>query len=255
MLIASEGIDVSDSQAPSSVDWARVRSEGITWAYVKILEGTTMVDRCYAEHVRRCRASSDILLTGYCYHHPSGTVRESALKYCELVDPLLFELPPVLDFETLCGTRPPKDKPSADAGCDAHVKASPQAAVDSCALWLETVTAQLRKPFLYWGSGLASLLRRGGADLSALAAYDQILADYTGPLDLIPGMPEPVAHQWSNGISPPVLTAGLRLDRNRSPLTARDLAALGLATEPRCVAPELTAQRFALSDPMIPPQS
>lgn len=244
MMVASEGIDVSDAQRPASIDWARVRSEGISWAYVKILEGTTEIDHAYAEHVRRCRASSDILLTGYCYHHPSGTVRESALKYCELVDGLLFELPPVLDFETLCG------KPDApDGGCKAHVKASPQAAVDSCALWLETVTAQLRKPLLYWGSGLAGLLRRGGADLSALAAYDQILADYTGPLDLIPGMPEPVAHQWSNGVEPPVLTAGLRLDRNRSRYTAHDLAALGLAIAPRCVAPEIDARRIVLSDP------
>ena len=249
MLIASEGIDVSDAQHPASIDWARVRAEGISWAYIKILEGTTTLDKCYAEHVRRCRASSDILLTGYCYHHPSGTVRESALKYCELVDGLLFELPPVLDFETLCGARPQKGKSSPDAGCDAHPKASPQAAVDSCALWLETVTAELRRPLLYWGSGLAGLLRRGGADLSALAAYDQILADYTGPLDLIPEMPEPVAHQWSNGVEPPVLTADLKLDRNRSRCTARDLAALGLAVEPRTVAPEITADRIALSDP------
>ena len=250
MLIASEGIDVSDAQHPSSIDWARVRAEGISWAYIKIIEGTTTLDKHYAEHVRRCRASSDILLTGYCYHHPSGTVRESALKYCELVDGLLFELPPVLDFESLCGARPQEGKASPDAGCDAHPKASPQAAVDSCALWLETVTAELRRPLLYWGSGLAGLLRRGGADLSALAAYDQILADYTGPLDLIPEMPEPVAHQWSNGAEPSVLTAGLRMDRNRSPLIARDMAALGLAIEPRCVAPEITADRIALSDPL-----
>lgn len=247
MIVASEGIDLSDAQSPASVDWKRVRADGITWAYLKILEGTTTLDKCYAEHVRRCRASSDVLLTGYCYHHPSGTVRESALKYCELVEPFSFELPPVLDFETLCGARPQEGKSSPDAGCDAHPKASPQAAVDSCLLWLSTVTAQLRRPLLYWGSGLAGLLRRGGADLSGLAEYDQILADYTGPLDLIPGMPEPVAHQWSNGAVPPVLTAGMKVDRNRSRLTARDLAALGLAIEPRCVARDITARDIVLS--------
>ena len=57
MLIASEGIDVSDAQHPASIDWARVRAEGISGVYCQAREGTTEADAAFAAHVRAAHSA------------------------------------------------------------------------------------------------------------------------------------------------------------------------------------------------------
>lgn len=240
MITASEGIDVSSAQAPASIDWARVRSEGISWAYVKASEGTTTFDKSLVPHVTGARAAG-LLVGAYCYHHPmTDNVDVSANNFCKLVQPLALDLAPVLDVETMCGT----------GGCRAHpVAATAEQLVESVLRWCNIVRTWLgRDPVLYSGPGFLAALGHAGEALRCLPLW---CADYR----VTPAFPagyDVVAWQWTDGgqTGPRQLTAGLQLDRNRSRYTARDLAALGLAIEPRCVAPEIDARRIALSDPM-----
>lgn len=238
MLIASEGIDVSSAQRPGSIDWARVRSEGISWAYVKASEGTTTVDASLAPHVDGAHAAG-LLVGAYHYFHPmTDSIEQSADRFVALVDPLTLELPPVIDVETMCG----------GAGCRAHpVAATPEQLVDAVRRWCDRVEDGLGRPvMLYTGPGFLGAL---GARARSFVSMPLWCADYRAT-PAYPAGYDVVAWQWTDGgqTGPRQLTAGLQVDRNRSRLTARDLAALGLAIEPRCVAPEIDARRIQLSD-------
>lgn len=244
MLTASEGIDVSGAQRPGSIDWARVRAEGVSWAYVKASEGTTVFDATLHPHVQGAHAAG-LLVGAYHYFHPkTDDLVKSAERFAALTDPLLLELPPVIDVETLCG----------GPGCRAHpVAASPQDLVDAVLTWCARVQSLLgRSPVLYSGPGFLAALGRAGDALRVLPLW---CADYRAT-PAFPPRYDVVAWQWTDGgqTGPRQLTAGVQVDRNRSPLTARDLAALGIATEPRVVARDVRPQDLFLSDPLIPPQ-
>jgi lysozyme len=243
VLIASEGIDVSSAQHPASIDWARVRAEGISWVYCKAREGTTDHDSAFDAHVRAAHGAR-LLVGAYLFFHPmTSSIRDCADRFVEQIDPYLLELPPALDIETLC----------AGPGCKGHkTPATPVQLVDRAVEWCERVTSQLgRAPIVYIGDGLTATCRDAGANLAALARYPLWDAEYRHTETIQAPWTDVAAWQWTDGgqTGPRQLTAGLQLDRSRSPLTARDLAALGLAVEPRCVAPEITADRIALSDP------
>ena len=237
MITASEGIDVSSAQAPASIDWARVRSDGITWAYVKASEGTDTPDHALSAHVEGATRAG-LLVGAYHYFHPmTRDLLASADLFVSLTDPHLLDLAPVIDVETMCGP----------GGCRAHpIASTPTQLVDGVMTWATRVRDHVgRDPVLYSGPGFLAALGHAGEALRCLPLW---CADYRATPSFPTGY-DVVAWQWTDGgqTGPRQLTAGLKVDRNRSPLTARDLAALGLAVEPRCVAPEITADRIALS--------
>lgn len=236
MITASEGIDVSGHQRPDSIDWHRVASEGISWAYVKASEGTTSVDGSLTEHVRRAREAG-VLVGAYHYFHPmTDSIRESADRFCKLLEYAHHDLPPCLDLETTCGGE----------GCKAHpVKATPQQIVDRALEWCERVeVTHGRACLLYSGPRFLGALGPAGDALRVLPLW---CADYR-PTPHPPAGYDVVAWQWTDGgaTGPKYLTAGLQLDRNRSRLTALELAALG---RPAAYTPPITLGEIAMSDP------
>lgn len=229
MQVRSQAIDISGHQSPSSIDWKRVLAEGVSMAWLKVLEGQTSEDKSWREHLQRA-TDAGVPCGGYLYLHPSGNVVDSANRFCDLAQSAGFRLPPMLDLETRCG-QPAK---GADAGCKAHPKAPAERVVEATVTWNTVVEMRWRKPLLYWGRGFAEELRRDGAPLAPLAKWDQWLASYNPTLLLIDGQPEPILHQHTDGgaTGPLLLTAGLQLDRNRCRVTAAEMEAYGVAVEP-----------------------
>jgi lysozyme len=106
---AIQGIDVSKYQGP--VDWASVRSAGVSFAYLKATEGGDRVDDRFAENWAAAKAAG-VPRGAYHFYYFCRTGAEQAAWFIRNVPADPEALPPVLDMEwnhlsPTCKRRPP----------------------------------------------------------------------------------------------------------------------------------------------------
>lgn len=112
------GIDVSHHQG--DIDWEAVAGDDIEFAYLKASEGTTFLDRRFAEN---WTAAEDVGLDRGAYHFftlcDPGT--EQAEHFLRTAPPEAGALPPAVDLELVgnCSARPSADE--VDAELDAFL--------------------------------------------------------------------------------------------------------------------------------------
>jgi lysozyme len=97
------GIDLSGWQ-PAVIDWARVKSDGKDWAYLKSSEGSTGRDATFGRH-RVDAAAAGVTIGAYHFGHfpPSVDPRAQAQFFFEASGGLGSnpgELPPTIDLES-----------------------------------------------------------------------------------------------------------------------------------------------------------
>lgn len=98
------GIDVSDAQG--SINWSRVSSSGINFAYIKATEGTTFVASTGARN-RAGATAAGIPFGSYDFARPSGgTSAQAEANYFVDHGGADGTLPPMLDLETVGGKNP-----------------------------------------------------------------------------------------------------------------------------------------------------
>lgn len=104
------GIDVSRWQHSSSLDWAAVRADGVTFAFVKATEGSTYVNPYFAGDWEATRGVG-ILHGAYHFARPSvGTAAAQARHFVATAGnhDQVGDLPPVLDLEATGGLTVPE---------------------------------------------------------------------------------------------------------------------------------------------------
>ncbi len=95
------GIDVSHHQG--CVDWevvsrAHIGEESISFVFLKVTEGVSVVDRMYAANVRKARECG-FVCGAYHYFSPRVPARRQAEWFVRHADVRVGDLPPVLDIE------------------------------------------------------------------------------------------------------------------------------------------------------------
>jgi lysozyme len=101
------GIDVSSHQG--SIDWGRVRADGVSFAYLKATEGGTFDDSTFAAN---WRAADDAGIARGAYHFftlcTTGILQ--AQHFLSVAAPDAASLPPAVDLELAgnCSARPAK---------------------------------------------------------------------------------------------------------------------------------------------------
>jgi lysozyme len=155
------GIDVSYYQG--DIAWTRVRRAGVQFAFIRVADGSTILDTKFEDNWRGARKAG-VLRGAYQFFRPEEDPIEQAHV---LVDALRKrgrgELPPVIDIEVTSGL--------------------PLATVVSRArLWIEHVRSQLGvEPIVYTNYGM---FRWGGAE--PLGDHVLWLAHYTTQCPSIP---------------------------------------------------------------------
>lgn len=92
------GIDVSNHQG--SIDWKRVASDGVDFAWVKATEGRSFTDVTVLRNLMGARENG-VAVSAYHYARPDNNTPEAeADHFLEVVGSLNHVLLPVLDFET-----------------------------------------------------------------------------------------------------------------------------------------------------------
>jgi lysozyme len=91
-----QGIDISKYQG--DVDWARVRDDGIRFAYLKVSEGGDHVDNRFYDNWSKS-AAAGIPRGAYHFMYWCRTASEQAVWFTQAVPQDATQLPPVLDVE------------------------------------------------------------------------------------------------------------------------------------------------------------
>ena len=126
LVHAAEGIDVSGYQP--NVDWAKIATSGLSFAFIKATEGTTLLDRSFVEHWAGAK-QANVLRGAYHFFRPKVDATAQARFFlAQLSDP--GELPPLLDVEVVNGVS--LAQVAAGVG-----------------VWLDLVAAQLGRPIVY----------------------------------------------------------------------------------------------------------
>lgn len=95
------GIDVSGHQ--KDIDWVRVASSDVRFAFIKASEGNTWVDSYFERNWRGCEVNG-ILHGAYHFARPGTDPEAQAAHFASVVGaPRWDELPPVLDLESTGG--------------------------------------------------------------------------------------------------------------------------------------------------------
>ncbi len=95
------GVDVSSYQG--AINWATVRATGVTFAFAKSSEGSSLVDSYFARNWAGMRAAG-VIRGAYHYFHPGVSAQTQVNLVVSTVGRLeADDLPIVLDFETLDG--------------------------------------------------------------------------------------------------------------------------------------------------------
>ncbi|MFZ9886799.1 MAG: GH25 family lysozyme [Myxococcota bacterium] len=98
------GIDVSEMQG--QIDWVKVKSDGIAFAYLRVADGLDFVDLQFAENWRGAK-NANVLRGPYHFFRPSEDAVAQAEIFLETVGSLEpGDLPPVLDLEATDGKSP-----------------------------------------------------------------------------------------------------------------------------------------------------
>jgi GH25 family lysozyme M1 (1,4-beta-N-acetylmuramidase) len=99
------GIDTSHYQHAPSLDWAKVKGDGVAFAFLKATEGTTFTDPYFASDWSSTR-SNGIYRGAYHFARPSvGSADNQAAYFASVIGPQTGRgtLPPVLDLESTGG--------------------------------------------------------------------------------------------------------------------------------------------------------
>lgn len=99
------GLDVSHWQG--DVDWEKVQEVGIRFVYMKVSEGSTIVDPMFEKNERLAKETG-LFVGGYHFGRFNNEI-EARMEAAHFVDQLktkVHELPPVLDLETNQGLGP-----------------------------------------------------------------------------------------------------------------------------------------------------
>jgi len=91
-----QGIDISKYQG--DIDWARVRNDGIRFAYLKVSEGGDHVDDRFYDNWSKS-AGAGIPRGAYHFMYWCRTASEQAVWFTQAVPQDATQLPPVLDVE------------------------------------------------------------------------------------------------------------------------------------------------------------
>jgi lysozyme len=91
-----QGIDISKYQG--DIDWARVRREGIRFAYLKVSEGGDHVDNRFYDNWSAA-AAAGVPRGAYHFMYWCRTASEQAVWFTQAVPQDSTQLPPVLDLE------------------------------------------------------------------------------------------------------------------------------------------------------------
>ena len=167
-LAYADGIDISHWQG--SVNWAQVRSDGITFAFMKATEGTSYVDPTLQTNWTGAQ-SAGIYRAAYHFARPSTAAGSAATQARFFVSKAgvfqgVGDLPPVLDLEATGGLGP--------------------AALRSwVATWLATVEQLTgRTPILYFSP---SFWVDHLGNSTAFSRYPLWIANYTTGAPTVPG--------------------------------------------------------------------
>ena len=146
------GIDVSHWQG--NVDWTKTKQSGVSFAFIKATEGTSVKDDTFQKNFNDCK-SNGILVGAYHFGHASNDPTQEANFFCSVVAGKQFDLPVVLDIEIADGV-------------------SKNKIVEYVRTWITTVETVLKtRVILYSGAWFAKTY------LSAFGEYPLWLAQYT----------------------------------------------------------------------------
>ncbi len=159
-----EGIDVSKWQG--TIDWQRVAGDGISFAFIRLNDGTSSRDPQFARNWQGAR-DAGVVRGMYQYFRPAGNVATQASIMIEAMqDSTADDLPPVIDVEN-------------DGGL------APTAVAARVGQWIEAVqTATGRTPIIYTGK----FFWRDEVRSLAFGSHALWIAQYT---QLCPDIPDP----------------------------------------------------------------
>lgn len=209
-LAYADGIDVSHWQG--SVDWAKVRSDGITFAFMKATEGTSYADPTLTTNWAGAQ-SAGVYRAAYHFARPSTAAGSAANQARFFVSRAgvfqgVGDLPPVLDLEATGGLGP--------AALKAWV-----------ATWLSTVEQLTgRTPILYFSP---SFWTDHVGNSTAFTRYPLWIAHYTTGSPRVPGG-WPTWTFWQRTSSGRVDGIGGRVDLNSFNGSEAQLATLANTT-------------------------
>lgn len=91
-----QGVDVSSYQGP--IDWNRLESQDVRFAYIKATDGSGHVDKCFYDNWRAV-SETDIKAGAYHFFRFESTGKEQAANFISTVPVAADALPPVVDIE------------------------------------------------------------------------------------------------------------------------------------------------------------
>jgi len=95
-LALALGIDVAVYQP--QVDWTGVKASGVSFAFIKATEGTTLTDPTFSQHWQGAR-DAGLLRGAYHFFHPAEDPVAQAQRFATVVGAGNSDLPPALDLE------------------------------------------------------------------------------------------------------------------------------------------------------------
>lgn len=130
MTNRAKGIDISSYQP--TINWPVLAAGGVSFAFIKATEGTTILDRTFVDHWAKAKAAS-VLRGAYHFFRPKLDAAEQARFFLvQLSDP--GELPPVIDVEVADGVPPSQ-------------------IADGVGIWVDMVSKALGRPIVYTSPG------------------------------------------------------------------------------------------------------
>jgi lysozyme len=142
-----------------------VKEHGITFAFIKASEGSSITDAMFRRNWEWARAHG-IRRGAYHFFRPECEAEKQAEQFSRALDPDPGELPPVLDLETLG-------------------RLNPNALILRAIEWMQLIKSHLsRLPILYTGSAFWRFTMNNSGVFSS---YPLWIAHYTsGPKPLVP---------------------------------------------------------------------
>lgn len=92
------GIDVSHYQ--KQIDWQKVASQGVQFAFIKASEGKTFQDSLFCKNWAELQ-NAGIRRGAYHFYRPGTSAKEQASNFLQIIDLAHGDLPPVLDVEVV----------------------------------------------------------------------------------------------------------------------------------------------------------
>ncbi len=164
-----EGIDISSWQG--KIDWARVKSSGVDFAFIKATQGSSYTNPNFHSDWKEAK-EQNIPRGAYHFFDPRVPVEKQVLHFVSTVNELHDgDLPPVLDLENESW----------------WLAIAPAKRISMVMAWLEAVEAKFGlPPIIYTGFYFARDVLKTGRH-AELVRYKLWIAHYTkAPLPLIP---------------------------------------------------------------------